>query len=206
MIYSRFFLLVLCLMGYRLAYTQDTLPLIETETLLITGQYLPTDVRSALHAAKIITAADIQNKGAVTVADALSQISNIRIQNDPVLGSSITLNGLSGRNIKFLLNGVPIVGRQNGNIDLSQLNVFQIQRIEVIEGPMAVMYGSDAIAGVVNIITKQYATQKWGAGASERGNTWSEGSKCRCELSSTSASSLACGGEWESVYRMGRRR
>ncbi len=132
-----------------------------TENVLITGQYQPTDIRNALHQAKIIGASEIQRRGAVTVGDVLAQESNIRIQNDPILGTSMSLNGLSGRNIKFLINGVPMVGRQNGNIDLSQLNVFNIQRIEIIEGPMAIMYGSDAIAGVVNIITKQHSLKKW---------------------------------------------
>jgi outer membrane receptor for ferrienterochelin and colicins len=144
-----------------LAAQTDTTNTYNAENVIITGQFQPTDVRSALHQAKIITSAEIQRRGAVNVGDLLAQESNIRIQNDPVLGTSLSLNGLSGRNIKFLMNGVPMVGRQNGNIDLSQLNVFNIERIEIIEGPMAIMYGSDAIAGVINIITKQYSLKKW---------------------------------------------
>lgn len=151
--------LFICHLFVLLGQQQDSI--YQTENILITGQYQATDVRNALHQATIITAAEIQQRGSVTMADVLAQSSNIRIQNDPVLGTSLTLNGLSGRNIKFLINGVPMVGRQNGDIDLSQLNVFNIQRIEIIEGPMAIMYGSDAIAGVVNIITKQYSLKKW---------------------------------------------
>lgn len=150
-----FFSITVCLFSQ----SADSLTFTEKQ-VVITGEYAPSDTRSTLHSARVITAADIQRRGAVTIADVLSQEANIRIQNDPVLGSSIMLNGLSGRNIKFLLNGVPMVGRQNGNIDLSQLNVLNIQRIEIIEGPMALMYGSDAIAGVVNIITKQYQAKK----------------------------------------------
>lgn len=47
-----------------------------------------------------------------------------------------------------------MVGRMNGNIDLGQITAGQIERIEIIEGPMSVIYGSDAIGGVINIITK----------------------------------------------------
>jgi len=162
--YFSIFIVFVCLF-FSLAFAQnlDTLNANNQESIIITGEYQPTDIRNAVHGAKIINAAEIERRGAVSLSDLLAQESNIRIQNDPILGSSMSLNGLSGRNIKFLLNGVPIVGRQNGNIDLSQINVFNIQRIEIIEGPMAILYGSDAIAGVVNIITKQYGLKKYEA-------------------------------------------
>src|SRR5690606_24326332 len=53
--------------------------------------------------------------------------------------------------------GVPMVGRSgvNNEIDLNQINIEDIQRVEIVEGPMAVNYGSDALAGVINIISKK---------------------------------------------------
>jgi outer membrane receptor for ferrienterochelin and colicins len=57
--------------------------------------------------------------------------------------------------VKFLIDGVPVIGRMNGNIDISQLNLYNVDHIEVIEGPMSVVYGSNALAGVINIITKE---------------------------------------------------
>ncbi|MFN0200228.1 MAG: TonB-dependent receptor plug domain-containing protein [Bacteroidia bacterium] len=163
---SIFILLFCCSLAFLQA--QDTLNVSE---LVITGEYTPTDIRSTLQIAKIINAQEIQKRGAVSLADVLSQEANIQIQVDPILGSSMSLNGLSGRNVKFLLNGVPIVGRQNGNIDLSQINLANVQRIEIIEGPMAILYGSDAIAGVINIITKQYSLKKYEAEVQLRGET-----------------------------------
>jgi outer membrane receptor for ferrienterochelin and colicins len=65
------------------------------------------------------------------------------------------MQGMSGENIKFLLDGVPIIGRMNGGIDLNQLNLNNVDHIEIIEGPMSVIYGSNALAGVINIITKE---------------------------------------------------
>ena len=50
---------------------------------------------------------------------------------------------------------MPVIGRMNGNIDISQLNLYNVDHIEVIEGPMSVIYGSNALAGVINIITKE---------------------------------------------------
>jgi outer membrane receptor for ferrienterochelin and colicins len=65
------------------------------------------------------------------------------------------MQGLGGEHIKFLIDGVPVIGRMNGNIDLGQLNLYNVEHIEVIEGPMSVIYGSNALAGVINIITKE---------------------------------------------------
>jgi len=86
--------------------------------------------------------------------EVLNNQSSMIISNDPSLGSSVKLQGLGGQNVKILINGIPMVGRLNGNIDVSQIPTESIERIEVVEGPMSVVYGTDAIGGVINIITK----------------------------------------------------
>ena len=48
-----------------------------------------------------------------------------------------------------------MIGRLNGNIDLSQVNLLNVKRIEIVEGPLSVNYGSDALGGTINIITKK---------------------------------------------------
>ncbi|MCK4748787.1 MAG: TonB-dependent receptor, partial [Bacteroidales bacterium] len=84
--------------------------------------------------------------------------------NDPSTGSSLNLQGISGENVKILVDGVPVIGRLDGNIDLSQINLENVDHIEIVEGPMSVIYGSNALAGVVNIITRdnKYARFKSG--------------------------------------------
>ena len=84
------------------------------------------------------------------------------ITQDPALGSSLKIKGLSGNNVKILIDGVPVIGRMGGNIDLSQLNLYNIDHIEMVEGPMSVMYGSDALAGAINIITKENRNSNFG--------------------------------------------
>jgi outer membrane receptor for ferrienterochelin and colicins len=63
--------------------------------------------------------------------------------------------GLSGQNVKILVDGIPVFGRQGttNEININQIDVNSIQRIEIVEGPMSVIYGADALAGVINIIT-----------------------------------------------------
>src|SRR5690606_37254026 len=79
------------------------------------------------------------------------------MQRDPVLGTGMALQGLGGENVKILVDGIPVIGRQNGNIDLGQLPLENIQRIEMIEGPLSVLYGTNALAGTINLITRKDA-------------------------------------------------
>jgi len=125
------------------------------EEVVVTGLGRPTAVDKAVSKYKIITAADIRNQGAVTLNDALRNQIGINIGNDPMLGANISMRGLSGNNVKILVDGLPINGREAGNIDLSQLNLSNVERIEIVQGPMSIMYGSDALGGVINLITKK---------------------------------------------------
>lgn len=92
---------------------------------------------------------------AQNLRDVLSNELNIRLSQDNVLGSSMSMLGISGQNVKILIDGVPVIGRLNGNIDVSQINMNNVERIEIVEGPLSVNYGTDALAGTINIITKK---------------------------------------------------
>ncbi len=59
-----------------------------------------------------------------------------------------------------MVDGVPLLGRLNGSVDLSSININNVERIEIVEGPLSVMYGTDAMGGVINIITKSHQAQK----------------------------------------------
>lgn len=128
--------------------------------VVITGEPNQTSLDKTVNKIKIISQERIQAQGAQTLQQVLGQEMNIRLQNDNLLGSSLSLQGLGGQNVKILIDGVPIIGRQNGNIDLSQINLASIERIEIIEGPMSVMYGTDATGGVINLITKKGSRDK----------------------------------------------
>jgi len=123
----------------------------------VTGQYAPTSTEKSIHKLAIITKERIQSQGVNTLNELLLQENNIRISRDNILGSGISLMGISGQNVKILIDGVPMIGRLDGNIDLSQINLNTVERIEIIEGPMSVAYGTDALAGTINIITNTAA-------------------------------------------------
>lgn len=123
--------------------------------VVITGQFRPEKADKSIYKINVINSRQIERKAATNLTDLLSSESNMQITQGGVLGTSLSLQGLSGENVKFLVDGVPVVGRLNGNIDMNQLNLYNVDHVEIIEGPMSVIYGSNAIAGVVNIITKE---------------------------------------------------
>ena len=125
------------------------------DEVVVTGQYTPQAVDKSIFRIKVIGAKQIDQRASNNLNELMSGELNIRSSNDGALGSKITLQGLGGEHIKFLVDGVPVIGRMNGNIDLDQLNLYNVAHIEIIEGPMSVIYGSNALAGVINIITKE---------------------------------------------------
>jgi len=122
--------------------------------VVTTAQPLPTDAKSALHQIRVIQAETLKQRGVTNLEQALQQIAGIRIQQDLVLGSSLQIMGLGGQNVQVMVDGVPVIGRQDGNIDLGQINLDDVLRIEMVEGPLAVSYGTNALAGVIHIITR----------------------------------------------------
>ncbi len=127
----------------------------ELETFVVTAQYEKTKPENSTHKIRVIDQEKINSLAAVNLKDVLSNEINIRISQDNILGSNMSIQGVSGQNIKILIDGVPVIGRLGGNIDISQINLNNVERIEIIEGPLSVNYGTDALAGTVNIITKK---------------------------------------------------
>ena len=137
----------------------DTLKTQHLNDAIVTGQYGENSLKNSVFKVKVIDAQRIQQQGAVNLKDVLANEINIRINQDPALGSSINLQGVTGQNIKILIDGVPVIGREGGNVDLTQINLNNVERIELVEGPMSVNFGSDALGGVINIITKKAVTK-----------------------------------------------
>jgi outer membrane receptor for ferrienterochelin and colicins len=133
----------------------DTLLHKDMDQVVVTAQFSPTDARETVNSVRLINRKTIEQKSASNLQELLQMEANIRISQDPLLGSEISINGLKGENVKILIDGVPVVGRLNGNIDAGQIPLHAIQKIEIIEGAQSLLYGSEAAAGVINIITRK---------------------------------------------------
>ncbi|WP_341906529.1 TonB-dependent receptor plug domain-containing protein [Fluviicola taffensis] len=127
----------------------------DIDEVVVTGQLGSGSITNSTNKVKVIDRATIEAKGAVNLRDLLQNELNIRVNQDQVLGSGMSMLGIGGEGVKILIDGVPIIGRQNGNIDLSQLNLSNVERVEIVEGPLSTNYGSNAMAGTINLITKK---------------------------------------------------
>lgn len=123
--------------------------------VVVTGLSQPVKMKNALSVYQVIPRSQIQALGAVSLGDALRNQLNVTVGDAGILGSNIRMQGMSGDKVKILVDGMPVNGREFGNINLTQINMNNVERIELIQGPMSVVYGTDAIGGVINIITRK---------------------------------------------------
>ena len=121
---------------------------------VVTGQLNAIHQDSTIRSVRVLDRSIIEGRSATTGRDLFRNELNIKTSEDAILGSGISMGGLGGENIKILIDGVPVIGRLNGGIDLSQIDLSNIDRVEIIEGPMSVEYGTDALAGTINFISK----------------------------------------------------
>lgn len=122
--------------------------------IVTTGQHSPVLAKNSLYQVDVISNKVIESRGASNLRDLLKDQASINITQDAALGSRISINGVGGENVKILIDGVPVIGRTNGNINLEQLNIENVDRVEIVKGAMSTIYGSDALGGVINLITK----------------------------------------------------
>lgn len=128
----------------------------QLDAVVVTGQFGPQSVRNSVYQIRTISNEQIRLRGATNIQTVLNTELGMRFSNDLTLGTTdVQLMGMSGQNVKILLDGVPMIDRGSTRESLGQIDINIIDRIEIVEGPMSVTYGSDALAGVINIITKK---------------------------------------------------
>lgn len=123
--------------------------------IVVTGKPSPIAAENSVNRIRIINKQKLTELAAVNLGDALANEINISISQDAQLGSSLSLRGIGGQQIKILVDGIPMIGRNDGMIDLGQINMNNVDHIEIIEGPMSIIYGTDASGGLINIVTTQ---------------------------------------------------
>ncbi|MEM7660160.1 MAG: TonB-dependent receptor plug domain-containing protein, partial [Bacteroidota bacterium] len=147
------------LVGQTSPTSSDSVAL-EMGPVMITAQHQPQTARNSVHQVRILDETRIQQQAAQQLGDLLQVELGLYLYTDPALGQSVQLQGLSGEHVKILVDGVPVVGRLGGDLDLTQLPLQEVVRIELIEGPMSVEYGTNALAGVINLITRRETSEK----------------------------------------------
>jgi len=141
----------------------DTLQLLDTlqiQDIVVTAQFAPRSERNAIYKIETISSETIENKAANNLRELLQQEGLLSLTQNSIFGSSVAMQGISKENIKILIDGTPVIGRLNGIVDLNQINLSNIERVEIIKGPVSVFYGTDASGGIINLITKKSQRKK----------------------------------------------
>jgi vitamin B12 transporter len=131
------------------------------EAVVITATRLPTPASEVASSITVVTAEDIAARQERTIADVLKDIPGLNVVQTGGPGgvTSVFIRGTNSNHTKVFIDGIDVSDPSNstGAFDFGQLLTPDIERVEVLRGPQSGLYGSDAIGGVINIITKSGA-------------------------------------------------
>lgn len=126
----------------------------DLDEVVVTATRTPKKLSQSPVITQVITAKQIESRGLTDIKKLLQQEIPGLIFNEVDFGTSINLQGLGGKHILFLIDGERMSGETGDNIDYNRLNMNDVERIEIVQGASSALYGSQAMGGVINIITK----------------------------------------------------
>ena len=132
-------------------------PPVVLDPVVVTAERRPTPVSDATAPVVVLDSAAIARRAATDLTTVLQDAPGVQLEAVVGSGAGLYLQGLGSDRVLVLLDGAPIAGRLNGQLDLSRLSPSQVERVEIVEGPQSTLYGSTALGGVVNIITRRPA-------------------------------------------------
>jgi len=128
----------------------DTLQM-QGDSVVVTANRSERKLSNVTVPVNIINAKQIQQTGALRLTDILKEQPGLTLTSG--FGAGVQLQGLNPDYTIILINGEPLVGRTAGVLDLNRVALGNIKKIEIVKGPSSSLYGSEAMAGVINIIT-----------------------------------------------------
>ena len=131
------------------------LDLFNLEEITVTGTRTPHTLKNAPILTQMVTRKEIERIDAITITDILeTEVPGLEVGRHGY-GQSISVQGLEPQYTLFLIDGERMAGETGGNIDYSRINAANIEKIEILRGASSALYGSNAMGGVINIITKK---------------------------------------------------
>src|SRR5712671_393129 len=132
-------------------------PEAETEEIVVSATRIPTPEDESPASVSVITARDLEIKQTRRVADALREVPGVSVAQTGAPGqlTSIFTRGLRSEHTQVLLDGIPINQGLAGLFNFADLVIDDVDRIEIVRGPQSTIYGPRALAGVIQIFTKQ---------------------------------------------------
>ena len=122
-------------------------------TVVVTATRTQKDLEEVTLPVSVITEREISNSGSTRISEILEEQTGLQLTSD--FGTGIQIQGFDADYTLIMLDGEPLIGRIAGTLDLNRISVHDIRQIEIVKGPSSALWGSDALAGVINIITKK---------------------------------------------------
>ena len=128
----------------------------ELETLVVTATRQERSLAALPMPVTVVPASMLRTMGSVRLQDALTeQTGLVVVPQINAQGNGLQLQGFNPDYTLILVDGEPLIGRYTGSLELNRITVGNIRQIEIVKGPSSSLYGSEALAGVVNIITER---------------------------------------------------
>lgn len=131
--------------------------LLNLDQIVVTGTRTERLLKNTPVTTQVVSREQIQNVGGIDASDVLAEVTGVVVQinsfNNGV--NSVELQGLNSEHILIMVDGMKMIGRINGELDISQIPTSEIERIEIVRGAASALYGSEAMGGVINIITQK---------------------------------------------------
>lgn len=157
------------------ASAQEAGQAVELEEMVVTADRAPMPVARVVAATTVITGEELRQRGVYFLEDALKQVPGGMVVPTGSYGgiSSLFLRGGESDYTKVLIDGVA-VNQGGGAFNFGTLSTDNIERIEIVRGPVSVLYGSDAVTGVVHVITRKGSGRLRGTAGTAAGTfgTW----------------------------------
>src|SRR5437763_7522099 len=167
--------LLFSLLASSICYAQDSSPTAapESEAIVITGTRIDIPLDQSPASVSVVTSQDFEEKQIERVADALREVPGLSVVQSGAPGqlTSVFTRGLRSEHTQVLLDGIPINQGLAGLFNFADLTTDNIDRVEVVRGPQSTIYGPRAMAGVIQLFTKQ-GTGQPGVMISEEGGTY----------------------------------
>ncbi|MBI2428031.1 MAG: TonB-dependent receptor [Ignavibacteriales bacterium] len=123
--------------------------------VVVTGTFQKHLFKETPVITEVISSKDLQRSGSSEISEVLRTQTGIEIGTGIGQTQNVSLQGLRSHQVLVLVDGERVSGKIDDALDINQIPIQSIERIEIVKGPMSSMYGSDAIGGVINIITKE---------------------------------------------------
>ena len=149
------FFVILIVGGTRLSFAaiEPKTDLFQMDEVVVTGTKTERRLKDTPVITEVITRSEIEATGAENIGEVLEHRVGIVVNRD-AHGDGVQLQGLDSDYILILLDGEPQVGRIAGKLDLARIAVENVERIEIVKGASSALFGSAAMGGVINVITR----------------------------------------------------